>query len=214
MTRFLVLIVVLAGFAAGPASAHPHVWVTTRAEIVFGPDGRLVAIRHHWTFDESYSAFSVQGLDANADGAFSPAELAGLATENVEALADSGWFTFLKAAGVKQAFAAAREPTMTYAGGQTTLHYLLPLKQPLVIGRSMRLDVYDPTFFVDFAIAPGTDAVRLVGAPKGCTLDIRRPKAPAPTGTPQQLSEAFFQAMSAAADYGARFASGVLVTCP
>jgi len=49
--------------AGGEALAHPHVWVTMRSKIVYGPDGSMVAIRHAWTFDDMYSAFAIQGLD-------------------------------------------------------------------------------------------------------------------------------------------------------
>ena len=204
----------LATFSAPSAEAHPHVWITARAELVFAPDGRLLAIQHHWTFDQGYSAFSVQGLDTSGDGQVSAETLRGLAKENVESLAESSWLTFLKVDGAKQAFEPPNDYSMTYADRQTTLHYVLPLKQPIKIGRSMRLDVYDPTFFVDFEIARADDAVRLIGAPTGCSLDVRRPKAEPTTQAPQQLSESFFQALTAAQGFGAKFSSGIQVTCP
>lgn len=55
----------MAGILLGalPASAHPHVWVTMRAEVVYAPDGKVTGIRHAWTFDDMFSAFAIQGLD-------------------------------------------------------------------------------------------------------------------------------------------------------
>ncbi len=77
------------------AAAHPHVWATVRSEIVFGPDHRITGIRHHWTFDEFYTAMAVQGLDANGDGVFSKEELQPLAQVNVESLKEFDYFTFV-----------------------------------------------------------------------------------------------------------------------
>jgi hypothetical protein len=45
---------------------------------------------------------------------------------------------------------------------------------------------------VAFALAPGEDAVRLAGAPKGCALTVTRPKPVDATQT-QKLSENFFE---------------------
>lgn len=81
-----------------PASAHPHIWVTTRAEVVV-ENGAIVAIRQRWTFDEYYSSTAIDGLDTNKDGVYSRAELAELAKINVEALKDFGYFTFPRLAG-------------------------------------------------------------------------------------------------------------------
>ena len=53
---------VIALLAATPAFAHPHVWITTRAELDYGPDGTLRAVRHAWTFDPTYSAFAPEAF--------------------------------------------------------------------------------------------------------------------------------------------------------
>ena len=81
----------LAGIAG--ASAHPHVWVIAKSELVYSPDGKLKEIRHAWTFDDMFSAFAAQGLDTNNDGKLSREELADLAKTNVESLKEFGYFT-------------------------------------------------------------------------------------------------------------------------
>src|SRR5215207_475884 len=87
-----------------PASAHPHVWVKSKAEVVYGADGKLTGVRHSWTFDEAYSSFVTQGLDKNNDGKLTADELQEVAKVNTESLADFDYFTHLKANGAKQAF--------------------------------------------------------------------------------------------------------------
>src|SRR5215204_4000259 len=82
---------------AGPALAHPHVWVTARAEIVYAADGKITGVRHAWTFDKGYSAFLTQGLDVNKDGKVTPDEMQELAKENTESLSEFEYFTSVKA---------------------------------------------------------------------------------------------------------------------
>ena len=53
-----------------PVAAHPHVWATVRSEIVLDANHQITGIRHHWTFDEFYTAMAVEGLDANKDGVY------------------------------------------------------------------------------------------------------------------------------------------------
>ena len=50
---------VLAAFASlsiapAPASAHPHVWVTVKSELVYASDGSITGVRHAWTFDDMF----------------------------------------------------------------------------------------------------------------------------------------------------------------
>jgi ABC-type uncharacterized transport system substrate-binding protein len=211
LCTFALAVAAALAFAA-PALAHPHVWVTAKAELVYGADGKVAGVRHHWAFDQAYSAFVTQGLDKNGDGALTPDELQDLAKVNTESLADFEYFTHLKANGAKQAFAAPREPAMAFENGIATLSFHLPLKKPAA-SKMVALEVYDPSFFVAFAMAEGQDAIRLANAPQGCATTISRPK-PTEAAQQQRLSEAFFEALTAASDFGADQAGKVIVACP
>ncbi|HEY8564509.1 MAG TPA: DUF1007 family protein [Beijerinckiaceae bacterium] len=197
----------------GPALAHPHVWVTTRAEVVYGSDGRVAGLRHRWTFDEGYSSYLTQGLDKNGDGKLTPDELAGLAKENTESLADFEYFTQLKINGARQAFEPPREPAMEMESGKAVLSFFLPVKGTAPLVRTAALEVYDPTFFVSFTLAEGDDAVRLANAPKGCATTVTRPKPPA-APQDQKLSESFFDALTSASNFGGQYANRAIVACP
>ena len=217
--RFLTGLAALAASAAlaRPAEAHPHVWVTTKAEIAYGEGGRVTGIRNAWTFDAAYSAFVVQGLDANGDGVFSPEELSTLARENTANLAEFGYFTKLKVAGKEQPFADPTEPRMVMAAGKLTLTFLLPLKTTAAQGRGVAaVEVYDPTYFVAFGLSEDADAARLTGAPPGCAASLNRakPDASKTADAKPGLSEAFFEALTASANYGSQFANRIIVACP
>ena len=213
MTRRIGLLALALTFLSAPAWAHPHVWITSKAEILYAPDGRVTGVRHAWTFDKAYSAFLTQGLDANKDGKLTPEELQPLAKENTESLVDFEYFTVLKANGAKQAFDAPRDAAMSYANEEATLTYVLPLKAPAAAAKTLTLEVSDPSYFVAFAMAEGADAVKLSGAPKGCAASISRPK-PIEAAQQQNLSESFFQALDAASNFGAQFANRTIVACP
>jgi ABC-type uncharacterized transport system substrate-binding protein len=197
---------------SAPAFAHPHIWVTAKAELVYTRDGKVWAVRHIWTFDAAYSSFLTQGLDANNDGKLSSNELQGLAKINTDALADFDYFTQLKANGVKQAFDPPHEPRMVFENGAATLAFDLPLKKPAG-SKMVTLEVFDPAYYVDFAISTEADGVKLAAAPQGCVTTITRPK-PIDLAQQQRLSEAFFQALTAASAFGASQASRVIVACP
>ncbi|MCB8822433.1 DUF1007 family protein [Microvirga rosea] len=201
----------LAAFAS-PALAHPHVWVTAKAELVYDGEGRMTGVRHAWTFDKAYSAFVTQGLDKNGDGKLTPDELQDLARENTESLSEFDYFTVLKGNGLKQDFGAPRDYRMEYADEAVTMSYFLPLKAPAP-AKTVSLEVYDPTYFVSFSLAEG-DAVTLAGAPQGCATNISRPKETPPPTQAQPMSEAFFETLTAASTFAVQFANKAIVACP
>jgi ABC-type uncharacterized transport system substrate-binding protein len=206
-----------AGLAASsPASAHPHVWITAKAELAYEA-GRVTGIRHAWTFDPEYTAFLTQGLDANGDGKVSPEELQGSANEHAGNLAEFAYFTKLKVAGKEQTFAEPQEARMAMEGGKLTLSFLLPLKTPAAQGKGVAaIEIYDPTYFIAFSLAEGADALRLAGAASGCSMTVTRAKnaEPAVASAGQSMTEAMFEALTAASNYGEQFANRAIVACP
>ena len=164
----------LAVAGAVPASAHPHVFVDARAEIVFDKAGAITAVRHIWQFDEAFTAFAIQGLDANNDGKLSDAELAPLAKVNVDSLKEYGFFTWLRQGRKSFPFVPPTEYWLEFHSGRLTLFYTLPLKAPVAIKGKATLEVFDPEYFVAFTF-PEHKAVTLTNAPAGCTAQYKPP---------------------------------------
>lgn len=171
----LLTIAIVAG-SAHPAPAHPHVFVDAKADVVFDAAGKVTAIRNVWRFDDAYSAFATQGLDADGDGKFTVEELKPLADVNVGSLKDFGYFTFLMAGEKDIDFAEPTEYWLTWDQGLLTLYFTLPTAEPVEI-RSLpaTLDVYDPTYYVSFAFVE-EQPVSLENAPAGCGFEVIRPK--------------------------------------
>ena len=201
---------ILAGI--GSAAAHPHVFVTAREQMVFGPDGKVTAIKASWTFDDMYSAFAIQGL-GDPDAILTRDELQPLAKTNVDSLAEFGWFTVAKASGKPVAFSEPVDYWLDESADKLiTLHFTLPVKVPVATGSFFSLQVYDPTYFVAFDYDE-KQPVTLVGAPTGCSVSVAKPKPLENTDT-QKLSEAFFTNMSPGTDFGIKLASRGIIACP
>jgi len=216
MTRILsLLMAVLAGLfmAGGAASAHPHVWVTMKSTVVYGPDGSAIGVRHAWAFDDMYSAFATQGLEQKTKGEFTSEELQPLAKVNVESLKEYDFFTFAKADSKEAEFVEPVDYHLEFNTKDTvlTLHFLLPFKTP-VKARQLRLEVFDPEFFVDFALDE-KDPVALSGAPAGCKLEVGKPQEMTKE-LAQRLSEIPADGKIPIDSYGAAFANKIVVKCP
>jgi ABC-type uncharacterized transport system substrate-binding protein len=217
LTRRLVGMVLLAaalasgvlGIGSRAAQAHPHVWITATSELLYTEDGAITGVRHAWTFDDMFSTYALQGIESKTKGVYSHEELAALAQTNVESLKEFGYFTFAKADGKKQKFLEPTDYFLEYRDGLLTLHFTLPLKTP-VKSRELALEVFDPTFFVDFKYAD-KDPVKLVGAPAACQASFQRPNDD--TASAQTLGEQNFMS-GENSNFGAMFANKIAVACP
>lgn len=176
--RPLVLagLIALAGLLAPIAArAHPHVWVTARSELVFSGDA-LAAIRHVWQFDEAFTAFAIQGLDSDGDGTLTQAELQPLAKVNVESLSEFDFFTFVAGGDFEAKFAPPTEYWLDFNDGKLTLFYTLELETAVSpVGGKLTVEVYDPTYFVDFAMVE-EDPVLAANLPSDCSLAFEKPQ--------------------------------------
>lgn len=159
--------------AATVAEAHPHVFVDARAEIVFDSAGQIEAIRNIWQFDQAFTAFAVQGLDADNDGKLSDDELVPLAKVNIDSLKEFGFFTWMTVGGAKADFVEPTEYWLEFHGGRLTLFFTLPLTAPAA-GKAAQIEVFDPEYFVAFTF-PKEAPVTLDKAPPGCQATYKPP---------------------------------------
>ncbi|WP_298873564.1 DUF1007 family protein [uncultured Bradyrhizobium sp.] len=203
------LLAVALTLVAGAASAHPHVWITASSELLYAEDGSITGVRHAWTFDDMFSAYAVQGLEAKKKGAYTREELGPLAQTNVESLKEYAYFTFAKADGKKERFGEPVDYYLDYKDSVLTLHFTLPLKTPLK-PKQLMLEVFDRSFFIDFQMAK-ENPVKLVGAPTGCQMKLDRPSDG--SATAQKLNEQTFTD-GPNANFGMMFANKITVDCP
>ncbi len=211
---FLTALFVAATFNAQRASAHPHVWVTVETEVVHDAQKAITGFRHKWTFDEFYSSFAIQGLDKNKDGEYDRGELQQLAEINIASLKEFGYFTFPKLADAVLERLPPRDYWLEYTDGKLALLLTLPLKEPVLKDKvkEFTFAVYDPTFYVDFALAK-ENPVQLAGAPAGCAPIVKEPDPQTVQGTVSTLGEAFFNDSEETSALAEQYAKSVTISC-
>jgi ABC-type uncharacterized transport system substrate-binding protein len=210
--KLRILLGSIAVFAfSAPALAHPHVWVTMRSELVYAADGSITGVRHHWSFDDMFSAFATQGLESKEAGKFTREELNPLAKVNVESLKEYDFFTYATADGKKTELTdPLPDYWLDYNDSILTLNFTLPFKTP-VKPKELKLEIYDPTIFVDFSWAKDSP-VHLVGAPN-CKADVVKPREMT-FAEGKALSEIPADQPNLTMAWGAKFANKILVHCP
>jgi ABC-type uncharacterized transport system substrate-binding protein len=207
--RLLAALAFVSGALLGApaAQAHPHVWITSSSQLIYAADGSITGVRHAWTFDDMFSTYALQGIETKTKGVYTREQLAPLAKDNVENLKEFAFFTFAKADGKKEKFQEPVDYYLEYKDEALTLHFTLPLKNP-VKPKQLALEVYDPAFFIDFKLEE-KDPIKLVGAPAACELKVQRPGE----ADVKKLTEEMV-ASGDNANYGAMYANKILVNCP
>ena len=213
ITLIRIILYALLGFAfATSALAHPHVWVTMRTELLYAPDGSITGVRHHWAFDDMFSAFATQGLATKEKGKFTREELAPLAKVNVESLKEYDYFTYATADGKKTPLSdPLPDYWLDFNDSILTLNFTLPFKTPLK-AKEIKIEVYDPTIFVDFEWAK-TDPVKVDNLPHGCKADVVLPREMT-YAEGKALSMIPADQTNTTMAWGAMFADKILVHCP
>jgi ABC-type uncharacterized transport system substrate-binding protein len=202
--------------AAVPASAHPHVWIEMRSDVVFDDKGLITAMNLMWTFDDGYAQMALDGLDANGDGVYSPSELDPLTKENIASLKDYGFFTVMRFNGQKQEIAEVTEFGQIYSNDKLQLHMRVPLKTPVDPAKGAFVaKVYDPDFFIAMDYAKDEPVTAIGAMPKNCAIVVK----PVPTDAEIEQTRAMLATKGPEwkpendEDFGALFAQPVTVEC-
>lgn len=167
----------LAILLPAPALAHPHMYVSAKAELVVDGAQRLVEIRHSWRFDEVFSAYALQGQDADGDGRASEAELQALAELSMESLTEYGWFTKVSRDGsVLPVHPGAHR--MYARDGVLTLAFTMKPDAPLpLLGAApLHVEIGDPEYFIAYDFPEKPPVAVLPAVPQGCTLAFHPPE--------------------------------------
>lgn len=179
MSRFLpfALALILTGLTASPAKAHPHAWIDYRTRVVLSADGKIVALKQHWVFDEYYTEFATQDFDPSKKGHLDHEELMRLADENLKNLTEFDYFTQIEQDG-KPVKVKKPEAVDSYlVKGHIALDFTLPLIAPAdPFAHKVTYRIYDPSYYISM-LHDKVDAIAFEG-PKteACSFDLFTPK--------------------------------------
>lgn len=210
-TSIICALLAFTAIATRPAAAHPHVWVTYEATIVY-ENGLITGLQHRWTFDDMYTAMAIQGLDKNGDGNYDRSELAELAQVNIDGLKEFDYFSYAKIGSQPIPLEHPKDFWLDYKDGKLSLNFRLPLEKPVLAEAiGFNFSIYDPTYFIAFE-PQKTNAVKLAQAPAGCTASMADSKSAKSDAELEALGKALSQELGGE-DFGYSMARTVTVSC-
>ena len=160
--RAVVLAGALVGLAAGPANAHPHVFIDYAVTLVVAGD-RVAGVRLTWTFDDLFSGFILQEFDKDRNGALSTAEAQRIESAHLAEFHKVGYYTTVSINGKPVTSPAAREFRATAAKGIVTYEFTLPLGVPLTSTTAMEVLVDDPVYYIAYTPVSVTPQAQTFG---------------------------------------------------
>lgn len=200
---------------AGPALAHPHVWIDTRVEVILNDRNEATGLRISWTYDDLYSLYVVgdMGLDPDWDGKLTAAEEARLSGFDMAWLDGFEGDTYALMAGAPLKLSGPRDWTAGYAGGKITSTHVRDFAAPVPVGAEpLVIQAYDPGYYTAYSI--DTNVVLTGGA--GCTAQVFEPDLDAADAALQEALKEFTPDIDLEAEFpavGANFAEEVRLTC-
>ena len=157
------------------ASAHPHVFVDARVEMIFNAQGEVSAIKNTWRFDEAFSAYAKQGLKHLSNGRLTAESLEALARVNIHAMAPYKFFTFQRLNGKLVAIGDGSEQKLSDDGEHLTLSFTVTPATPLSTSAGpLTIALYDPEYFVAMSFVKDKP-VKFLAAPKDCKMQLFTP---------------------------------------
>jgi ABC-type uncharacterized transport system substrate-binding protein len=157
---------------AGPAAAHPHVWINAVATFLF-EDRMLVGVHHYWEFDEMFASLVIEEQDADRDGKLNGDEIASVQANAFSTLRDYDYFTHVRIDGNDVPLHEVRDFSARIDSGVLVYEFTMPLAKPIDPGATRFVaGIYDPEYYVE-VLLDEDDPVRFEGLPSGaCTYAI------------------------------------------
>ncbi len=198
------------------AVAHPHLFATVETTVMTTPQGLISGLRIRWNFDETYTQFSLEGLDLNNDGTFSNEEILPLTKENISSLVESKYFTKALQSGQELPQAAVTVYGQDMIDSKLSLWFELPFATPVDPKAGVfEARIYDPDFFIGFDYMPEKPPLLEGALAAGCVMALK------PLPTTEELDQTRNMLSDKPqdwkpeqpTDFGSMFAQPLTVTC-
>ena len=217
MRRAVILGAMMA--AAGPALAHPHVFIDAGFEVVFDTDGRATGLRIRWAYDElvSLSYITDRGLDPDFDGILTAEELTRLNGFDMGWHADFVGDSYALLGDAALALGRPADWTVGYDGGKVTSTHYRAFETPVNLGGAdlggadLVLQAYDPGYYTAYAVVEAKVTGRA-----GCEVALYEPDRAAADQILQDALAEYAGGDEAEAEFpavGSAYAEEARVTC-
>ena len=207
----LSMVSLLVPVGLDPVRAHPHIWIDLRSAVLFDESGKVSGLRVHWMFDEFYTIFATEGLEAGGDGVPTDKGLRLLADLSIKNLEEYSYFTFAKADGAAVAYGAVTEYEAYLWEDRLVLVFTLPfaeLLDPSAVNLSY--SIYDPTYYIE-VLHVREEPVLLEGAALAdCRTAVLEPN---PGAEAVSLAASLDRTQTAGDGLGELFAEQVSLLC-
>lgn len=171
MKRLLQVTIMFMGVLISISSyAHPHSWVDMKTEIQ-GDGQQITGFLMTWEFDAMTSAYMLDGEDLSAKNKVQT--LQNLADFIMNNMTKNHYLTYFYEADMPVKYALAENGRLEQEKIKATLQFYLPLAKPLMLSdKSLKLLIYDPSYYVDMNW-PAKNAIQLSPAlSKFCHLEL------------------------------------------
>ncbi|MFS8112169.1 DUF1007 family protein [Rhizobium jaguaris] len=172
----------VAGLAGGlllapvAASAHPHIFVEARLEVLAGADGTVQELRNVWRFDEVFSSSVLMDFDKNTNLKLDPDELKEVGKTVRDSLADYDYYTNLTFNGKAIKVNKPDVINVDYKDGQLLMFFAVKPSEPMPLkGNKLSFGIYDPTLYTSIDFPSDNELVTEGDAFKACTQKVVRP---------------------------------------
>ncbi len=207
LIRFLLPL--LSGlFFTAKAQAHPHSWVDLQTTIE-GDSTHITGFKMSWTFDAMTSFYMLEGeviSDQNRDQV-----LTSITNEIMDNLVLEHYFTYFFDGETPIPYLGSQEGVLTQHKTQLKLDFYIPLALPKEITNApLKLQVYEPSYYVDINWAAQDDVQLSPQLSKFCSLQLIEPNP-----TPKQIGYAMSLPADAVPDHvlGGLFTQTIILQC-
>lgn len=178
----------------------------------FDENGRAVGLLYNWTFDPFFTAYAVEGHDANKNGKAEQSELDALLREILGNIKSINYFTKFDESFSTPEFAEAVPIAAEMDDkNQFVITFDLPFAEPVdLAAKPMRYAIYDEEFYIAMTHDPDAPPVELINAPKSCKNDLEEPEPPEEIA---DFAASLSKTESGGNDLGAHFAEWVTIRC-
>lgn len=188
--------------------AHPHSWVDMKTYIQ-GENGKITGFKMEWSFDPMTSAYMLDGEDLSPEN--EQETFRKVSASVLQNMLYEHYFTYFYDGETPIRYKVARNDTLTRDRSKLVLAFELPLAKPKPVTRdSLRLLIFDQSYYVDMAWKANSDIVLSADLAKQCHLQVIEPNP-----TPEQMSYAMSLPPDADPDntLGQLFTQSVEIQC-